>query len=270
MPTNTEMLDLFEQTASSIDEVCSSLAESDWDLPTDLPGWSVKDNLSHLAHYESTALGRPSPDDVDISHCAHVSNDFQAANERGVEHRRARSGREILEEFRVAATERIKLVRDFDDAGWETTFTIPVGEMRHDQGLPIRVLDLYYHEQDIRRAVNRPGHLNGAVARMVAERYRNSMGYVVGKNAGAPDGARVRFQIGPPARTFDIVMIDGRGTPTDPEGEPDVTFTGDAEAFFCLVGGRWTPQRALDEGRWSARGDTDLIERIHAGIAIVP
>ena len=148
--------------------------------------------------------------------------------------------------------------------------TDSVGEVRYDQALPVRVLDLYFHEQDMRRATDRPGHLNGAVARFVCARFENSMGYVVGKRAEAPDGARVRFEIGPPGRAFDIVVRDGRGMPSEPEGRPDATFIGDAEAFFCVVGGRWTSDAAIASGRWSARGDADLIARIHETITVVP
>lgn len=271
MPTNTEFLDLFEQTASSIDEVCSSLDDPEWDLATDLPGWTVKDNLSHLAHYEAHALGRPAPEDIDISACEdRLENDFQRINERGVQQRRARPGREVLEEYREVTTGIIKRMRDLDDAGWESPYVIPAGEFTFASALPIRVLDFYYHEQDIRRAVDRPGHLHGAVARMVFERFHRGMGFVVGKTAEAPEGTRVRFEIGEPGRTFDIVVADGRGAPVEPDGEPDVVFSGDIETFFCVVGGRWTPQAALADDRWNAEGDDDLIERIHAGIAVVP
>ena len=66
----------------------------------------------------------------------------------------------------------------------------------------IRVMDMWFHEQDIREAVGEPGHLAGpgarrrALAEVVA-----ALGYVVGKRVGAPAGTTVRFELtGPVAR----------------------------------------------------------------------
>lgn len=266
-----DTLDLFEQTASSIDEVCSTFDDPDWELPTDLPGWTVKDNLSHLVHYEATAIGSPTPDDVDISAYDHVKDEFQAANERGVEFRRARSGREVLAEFQRAVPEHIAMMRAFSDEDWGTkTLLLPPGEGIYAQFLPIRVSDFFFHEQDMRRATGRPGHLNGAVARFIFDRFANAMGYVLVKGAKAPDGTRARFEIGEPGETFDVEVTDGRGAKASPDGEPTATFRGDLESFLCLVGGRWSPEAAQADGRWSTSGDADLIAAVHATMAVIP
>ena len=268
--TNLQIVDLIEQCYSSVEEVCSQLDDADWDTPTDLPCWSVKDNLSHLAHYESQALGRPTPDDIDVSGRTHARDDFQIRNERGVEYRRPWPGAKVLEEFRDATTERAKALRGLDPDGWEQPVSLPAGDFQQGQILPIRVMDLYFHEQDIRRAVNRPGHLNGDVARFAFGRLARGMGMVTAKYARAPDGTRVRFAIGEPGRTFDVVVEGGRGNVADPSGAPDATFTADLEAFLCVAGGRWSPERAIADGRWTAEGDPDLIAKIHERISVMP
>jgi uncharacterized protein (TIGR03083 family) len=266
--TNAEQLDLIEQTISSIDELLPQIADEAWDAPTDLAGWSVKDNLSHLCHYEATAIGRPTPDDIDVSHNAHVTNDFQRINERGVEARRARAGREVVEEFREVTAQRLKILRNLED--WDAPVTLPAGEFKEGDILAIRTMDLYYHEQDMRRATRIPGHLSGDVARFAFGRLSSGMGYVVGKVAAAPEGTRVRFEIGDPGRTFDVVVRDGRGIVEDPDGDPNATLSGDFETFLCLAGGRWTAQRATDNGRWTATGDPGLITKIHEGMSVIP
>ncbi len=269
-PTNNDMVELIEQAYSSIEEVCSQLDDGDWDKPTDLKGWSVKDNLAHLAHYEAHAAGRPSPDDIDVGHRAHVKDDFQIRNERGVEYRRPWPGAKVLDEFREATTERAKVLRGLDPDGWEQPVSLPAGDFQQGQILAIRTMDLYYHEQDIRRAVGKPGHLNGDVARFAFGRLARGMGMVTAKHAGAPDGTRVRFAIGEPGRTFDIVVEDGRGNVKDPEGEPTATFSGDFETFLCVAGGRWSPERAISDGRWIAEGDPEQIAKIHERISVIP
>ena len=55
------MIDSVENLAivwASIDRLCSGLSAGQWDLPTGCPGWTVKDQLSHLVDYEARALGR--------------------------------------------------------------------------------------------------------------------------------------------------------------------------------------------------------------------
>jgi uncharacterized protein (TIGR03083 family) len=67
---------------ASIDELCSGLTAGQWDLPTGCPGWSVKDHLSHLADYETRALGRPAPQH-EPGPLPHVKNEMGRTNEIG-------------------------------------------------------------------------------------------------------------------------------------------------------------------------------------------
>ena len=46
---------------ASVVVACEQLDDEQWDRPTDCPGWSVKDNLSHLIGIERMLLGDPSP-----------------------------------------------------------------------------------------------------------------------------------------------------------------------------------------------------------------
>ena len=46
---------------ASIDQLCSGLPDSQWDLPTGLPRVDGKDQVSHLTDYEARLLGRPAP-----------------------------------------------------------------------------------------------------------------------------------------------------------------------------------------------------------------
>ena len=52
--------------------------------------------------------------------------------------------------------------------------------------LPFRVFDAWVHEQDMRRAVGRPGDLDTPVAAAALDRIVGTMPFVVGKRAGAP------------------------------------------------------------------------------------
>jgi len=271
-PTDADRVALMEQAYSSVEEVCSQLGDADWGRPTDLPGWSVKDNLSHLVSYEAIISGRPrAPEDIDISAATHVTNDFQALNEREVEWRRPRPGAEVLEEFREVTTARMKDLAQMDDPSWEATMNSPFGPLPARDFMGIRLMDFFYHEQDIRRAAGKPGHLDGAVARACFERLATlSLPRVVGKAAAAPDGTVVLFDVAPAGRPVAVAVQGGRGSLVEAPADPTVRITCDLEAFFCLCGGRWQPAYALADGRVRVQGDEQLGRRVLDALSVIP
>lgn len=267
MHSTDELVTLMEQAFSAVDDVCSQLEGAQWDLPTDCPAWSVKDNLSHLAHFESVAVGMPQVPDPDVSHLPHIEHDFHRMTEVGVQARRRVAPTQILSEFREATALRIKQLNDTDEDGWSKTTASPVGEMPARDFLGIRILDVFYHEQDIRRAAGIPGHLNGAVARYVFDRMATrSIPRVIGKGAAAPDGSTVALKI--PGHDIAYRTSDGRTAVVDAPTEPTVTIDCDLEAFFCLAGGRQT--RAQLGERVAVTGDTELGTRIIDAMVVVP
>src|SRR5207245_11351441 len=134
--------------------------------------------------------------------------------------------------------------------------------------------DCWVHEQDIRRAVNRPGNLDGPVAAAALGRFTGSLGYIAGKKAGAPEGATVVLDIeGPMAETIGVVVSEGRARPIEAEampGNPTVRLTMTAETFVCLAAGRWAPDEAVAGGKVAIAGDGELAQRVLASMAIIP
>jgi len=58
MPTTTTLEELLDDLADeqrALDAVLARMEEVQWDLPTHAPGWSVRDQVSHLAHFDETA-----------------------------------------------------------------------------------------------------------------------------------------------------------------------------------------------------------------------
>jgi uncharacterized protein (TIGR03083 family) len=267
--TDQDRVVLLEQAFSSLEEVCALLDDEQWDRPTDLPGWSVKDNLSHVAHFESTAMGMEQPPSRDIDGIAHVADDFQRLNELGVHARRVLPGAQILDEFRTASTQRLKTLTGLDEAGWAATDRSPLGELPTRSFVAIRVLDVFFHEQDIRRAVGRPGHLDGEVARFMFARFATvSLPRVVAKQAAAPDGSVVVFDIAAPGETIAIRSEAGKGTLVPAPADPTVRLTMDFEAFLLLLGGRKTPEQL--GARLRIDGDAALAASVLDKIRVLP
>lgn len=270
--TDEDRIDLLSQVMGSISQVASTFTDEDWDRPTDLPGWTVKDNLSHLASFEATAIGRPRADQsIDVSRLAHVTNDFQAINEREVEVRRPLGGEQVLAEYVEVATQRLTELPTLDQSADIDASVTPLGfTMPMRDFLAIRLADHFYHEQDMRRATGNPGGLDGAVATAIFERMvQLGLPKVIGKTAQVPEGASVAFHVDG-ARSFAIAVRDGRAAFQDDVTSVTTSITTDLEAFLCLIGGRWTPATVLAEGRVKVEGDDAIATRVLDSMVLVP
>jgi uncharacterized protein (TIGR03083 family) len=249
---------------TSIDELCSGLADTQWDLPTGCPGWTVKDHLSHLVDYEARALGRPAPQH-EPGPLPHVKNDLGRANEVGVDARRARSGPEVLEEFRQVTAGRLAQLRQLTDQDLAAQTTTPDGRPGSVADLlTLRLMDSWSHEQDIRRAIGRPGDLEGPAVDETLGYFTGFLPYLVGKRAAAPEGSSVVFLIG--ARDpVGVEVAGGRGRRADDLRDPTVSLTMPVATFAALIGGR-----SDAPGDVSITGDRPLGQRVLQSMTLLP
>ena len=240
---------------SSLDQLCSTLSEDDWKRPTDCPGWTVQDHVSHLVDYESGALGRARPEHT-VGPRDYLKNPMGEGNEVGVDYRRSWPGAEVLEEFREVTAARLAQLEVLTDADFEQEVQTPVGPGTLSDMLTLRVMDTWTHEQDIRRAVGRPGHVDGPAADEAVGYYLRFMPYVVGKKAGAPDGAIVVFEI--PDHVTAVEVVDGRGRAAElvPDS-PTAVLRMDVATFGALASGRAQSPDGVE-----LEGDTELGERV--------
>jgi uncharacterized protein (TIGR03083 family) len=257
--TEEPVIGLLEHEWASIVALGATLDEDRWSMQTDCPGWTAKDNVSHLVGIENMLRGAPADPPVD-ERPAHVTNDFGAFNEAAVEARRDRSGADVLDEFRAVTAERLAALRALPAAKWDEIGPTPTGEDTYRHFMRMRVFDSWVHEQDIRRAVGAPGHLTGPVVDLVLEWHRRNLGYIVGRRAGVADRTAVAFDLGT-ERT--VVAVEGKRArvldAVDAEAaDPAVTLQLDVEAFNALLAGRWTADHAITRGRLAFAGDAAL------------
>jgi uncharacterized protein (TIGR03083 family) len=225
------------RTWASIDELCSSFTEDEWKHQTALPGWSVQDNLSHLVDYESRAVGRPAPDHIPLD-IGHTRNPIGRSNEVGVDYRRRWQGAQVLAEFREVTAARLAQLRALTDDDFARPVDTPAGPGTLSDMLNLRVMDSWAHEQDMRRAVGRPGHLEGPAVDQAIGHFTGFLPYVVGKRASARDGTTVVVAIAG-HDPIGIEVVEGRARRTEsPSSSPDVTLRTDVATFAALVNGR--------------------------------
>jgi uncharacterized protein (TIGR03083 family) len=267
-----EAIDLLDATWRSIDELCTPLSAEQWLLPTDCPGWTVQDNLAHIIGLELVLEGEDQPPAPYAADAVpdHVKNELGATNEVWVASLRGESGQAVLDRFRAVADRRLASLRSLSEDDWEERWPTPAGVQSYRDFMGLRSFDAWSHEQDIRRAIGRPGGWAGAPAENALARVTGVLPFVVGKKVGAPDGTTVVVELsGPAARTL-AVGIDGRAAPLDhvPE-DPTTTVRTTTEAYTCLVLGRWDPSEVLADGRATLEGDRDLGVQVLGALAVI-
>jgi uncharacterized protein (TIGR03083 family) len=262
-----ELVDTLDEVWRSIDAFGATLTETEWKAPSELPGWSVQDNLVHLASIEAMLLGRPWKGLDPAPDAAHVKNDMGADNEKAVHSRRSWAGADALAEFHAHTRERIESLRALDTAGFDAESWTPQGPGTVRTLLPFRIFDSYAHEQDMRRAVGRPGGTNARAAAQAVDMGIGAMPFVVGKKAGAPDGSTVMFSLTEPlAQDVAVEVVGGRARRCDRVDAPTVRLVMSSATFERLGSGRVTGDECLATGDVVADGDTDLGRRILASM----
>lgn len=261
--SDTDLVVQLEQVWSSMAELGEQLSEADWKRPTEVPGWTVQDNLTHIVGIEWSLLGVEPPAHDIPDDLPHVKNDMGKRNEVFVDSRRRLSGAEALAEFREATNRRLAELAGYGPDDFARESWTPMGPGTIRDLLPFRVFDSWVHEQDMRRALDRPGDLDSPVAAVALDRIVGSMPFVVGKKAGVPDGSTVVFELsGPLGRTV-AIGIDGRARLLDAVPDtPTVCIVTDTETFTRLAVGRLDPAATMVAGSVHFDGDEALGARV--------
>ncbi|GMU78586.1 MAG: hypothetical protein AMXMBFR46_13810 [Acidimicrobiia bacterium] len=266
-PEDRALVEQLDEVWTRIAHLGGTLSEDDWKRATEVPGWTVQDNLTHLSDIESMTMGIPPPDHAVPAGLTHVKNDLGARNEVFVDARRSWAGADALAEFVEVTGARLTQLRGFTTADFDAESWTPMGPGTVRDLLPFRAFDSWVHEQDMRRAVGRPGGLEGPAAEAAMDRIVATAGFVIGKKVAPPDGTVVVIECTPPlARTVAIVVDAGRARPHDGAAggtvEPTVRLALDGETYARLACGRLDPEAALAAGSVAIDGDTALGRRV--------
>ncbi|MBA3781399.1 MAG: maleylpyruvate isomerase family mycothiol-dependent enzyme [Nocardioides sp.] len=261
-------VDVWWQAVDDFTHLLEGLAPDDWDRETDLPGWDVRAIAAHTAHLEAILAGAPD-ETVDVGERDHVNGLIGAYTEQGVVARADAAPDDLINEIRESATKRHTALLEsppsdgtgkpdnvFGALGWSWATL-----------LRNRPLDIWMHEQDIRRAVGQPGNLDSRPAEHTAVYLAESLGIVVAKRVGAEPGTTVVLDVTGQPTTAVTVNDAGRGEQlAEAPSDPTVSISTDRESFIVLAGGRRTPEA----GRVTVTGDADLGQRVLDMMAVTP
>jgi uncharacterized protein (TIGR03083 family) len=265
------LIDALDQTVQSVIDLGFSCRDQDFDLPTHCPGWTVKDQISHVVGLEKAFAGiRAEP--VDVPDYEHLRHDEGRDIEREVEARRGRTGREVVAELADFHPERIASLRE-SPAELDTVVGGLLGEeTTFGQMLRMRIIDTWCHEQDLRNALDRPGDLDTPAAAVFTEAVLRALPRIVSRVAGigaghavvvdvtgpvvAREGARVIT--GEDERPYGEALFSGHHRP-DGEEQLDVTSIHlTTDALTRRAAGR----RSTDQIHYTVNGDEEIARRV--------
>lgn len=262
--------DLFAAWRSASEDfiaLVTPLSQEEWDAPTALPGWSVGDIVAHVGWIEGMLIGEfDPPHEPDWSALPHVVNDFGRITEIPVDLRRSWTREAVLVELADRISRR---TQELESGARDATIEVmgPLGPAPLGRVLRMRTLDTWVHEQDIRDALGRPGHLDTLGAQATASQLLPGLGKVWAKLAGAQPGQVLEVRItGPGIEGGALVAVgdDGRARMIeedllDQAGAATVTLSMSWPAYLALSCGRGEPSPWRDQV--TIAGDAALAER---------
>jgi uncharacterized protein (TIGR03083 family) len=267
----TGLIDALDQTVQSVIDLGFGCREEDFDRPTHCPGWSVKDQISHVVGVEKSFAGiRAEP--VVVPDYPHLRHDAGRDVEREVEARRGRTGRAVVAELADFHPERIASLRE-SPADLDTVIGGALGpETTFGHLLRMRIMDTWVHEQDIRNALDRPGDLDTPAAAVFTEAALRALPRIISRVAGIGPGhavvidvtgpvvarAGARVITGEDERPYGEALFSGHYRP---EGEEQLDVTSIHLTTHALTR-RAAGRRSTDEIHYSVTGDEQIARRV--------
>ena len=235
---------------AAMEALCTDLSDAEWGAASLCPDWTIRDVINHVTSIEAVLAGWLPDDDRTPPPFEKAANFLRDADTD----RYSELVRSIYDGRRrdLAALSDADLMRP----SWT-----PVGPATYGRFLQIRVFDFWVHERDITTPLGRTTDDAGLGAQIALAEVAGSLGYIVGKKVGLPDGKSITFDLTGPITRQLHVAVDGRAKAVDHLENPDVTVVTDSTTFIQLACGRIDPQAQIDSGVITWNGDGELGDR---------
>ncbi len=238
------------QSFDAVESLASRLNGDQWQAQSLCPDWDMRGVVTHLGMMERVMTGWLPASAQDVPPLDRIGpyHDETAALDNT-----AFAGR-IADIFTARRDDLSGLQEeDLDLPSWS-----PIGPRSYGGFLQMRIFDFWVHERDITTPLGWASDDGGARAEIALGQVESSIGYIVGKKVGLPDGSSIVFHLtGPVIRDLSVV-VDGRAKAVDHVGQPDVELTTDTVTFIQLAAGRIDPQAQIDAGKVSWTGNDDF------------
>jgi uncharacterized protein (TIGR03083 family) len=247
-----KICDALQGCYTSMESLCSDLGESEWQVQSLCPDWKVRDVVNHVTGIEAAMAGWLPTD-------AETPPPFERVG-AFVRETADLDHSDLVERVRATFEHRRRDLAALSSEDLERPSWTPTGPASYGRFLAVRVFDFWVHERDITTPLGRPTDDTGVAAEIALAEVENSLGYIVGKKVGLPDGKSIAFHLtGPIVRTLNVV-VDGRAQRVEALQNPDVAVTADSTTFIQLACGRIDPAIPIDSGAITWSGDEALGE----------
>ena len=258
----SERLQTIENLTSCFDDIealIGDLDADDWNVQSLCPDWTVRGVIEHLAGVESALMGwMPSPDDD--------KPPFERVGEFAARAASLSNDELVAEVRRILATRRDELAATTDEGFAQASMT-PVGPGTYHRFMDVRVFDFWVHLRDMTVPLGRETDDGGPAAEMAVDEVHASIGYIVGKKIGLPDGMSIAIHLTGPVERDILAAVDGRAAKVDALDDPSVELATDSLTFVQLACGRIDPQDPIDEGLITWSGDAEWGEKAARNLA---
>ena len=267
-PAKEQLVELLRLQFKSLDDLGSNLTPREWHASASLPGWVVFDVYAHIIGTESMLEGIELPGAmVDMSAYDHVHNEIGAFNESWIEALSGLDHIEMMDRFRAITAQRLQSLAEMSEEDYEAETDTPIGPAPYWRFMQIRVFDCWMHEQDVRESLRRPGHESGPCAEAAIDEVERALGYIIGKQVGAPPGSSVTIELTGPVKRTIHVLVDDRAKVVDHlRSRATATVSLSSSLFMRLAGGR-ADSLTNRLGTLSFEGDLDLAQKVVTNLA---
>lgn len=143
--------DLAAETVALRDLV-ADLDEAGWHLPTPAPGWSIADQISHLAYFDDVAVLSATDPETYEAELAPPFLSGEVTPDDIAERYRSLTGAELLAWFDDSRRNLIETYAELDPGHRMSWFGLPMGAAT---SLTARIMETWAHGQDIADALGR-------------------------------------------------------------------------------------------------------------------
>jgi uncharacterized protein (TIGR03083 family) len=239
-----------EQCYDAIDSVCARLDGAGWRTQSLCPDWTARDVIAHLGMMERVLTGwlpGSAEELAPLDRIGPYEQEVAALDDAAFASR-------IAEIFTARRADLARLTADdMSLPSWT-----PIGPRAYGGFLEMRIFDFWVHERDVTTPLGWATTDGGPAAEIALGQVVTSIGYIVGKKVGLPDGKSIVFHLTGPLTRDIAVIVDGRARQVDRVASPAVELTTDSTTFIQLAAGRIDPQTQLDTGKVSVSGDREL------------
>ena len=265
------LVEAYAQTTRAVVDLGRSCSEADFTLQTECPGWTVHDQIAHVAGVESMLEGHRDPE-VEVPDYDHLGNELSHLTERAVEVRRNRRSQDVVSELEHVLGQRLSSLRS-PGLSADSIIPGPFGPAEAATVAMMRTFDIWAHEQDIRSAIGRPGDLDSPAAAVFVQQALARLPRAVARDAKVDPGHTVILALtGPIMAKVGVRVDEGEdGRPVGHEmftGEsvdasiphvegPITSFSLSTDAFTRRAAGR----RSVDDTTYTLHSGDEAVAR---------